>query len=361
MKRTICLLTLILVALSNLASAVPADARRSVWSPWLVTRQNVTREEFARAIESNDRKVLRVDAIEFARAWESMGIPAGQELRQVAAFIRSGDVGEMDCDQSINRFELARVNHQGKVDFNLARRGCYPGEKFLVWKGQTFVSLGCGNPMRERERPKVRQTAVAIPAPGPLPKGCPDVHTLKMNVWPSSALNFPGVQQAIAAAEAAKVPDFRNESRMSRHLGGELRAEAGRNPNFQRSSTPHLFRMSLIRVDQNDRVIAEQPLGDYEVTGLREFKFTREQLSWDAIRIVDLREEMRSPVFHSISSLREARFYNTSLFRGLPMGEWSTNPTPDCVMNVHAIEALAGNTPVTFGGAQAFPPAPGSY
>ena len=84
------------------------------------------------------------------------------------------------------------------------------------------------------------------------------------------------------------------------------------------------------------------------VTGLREFKFTRAQLAWDAIRILDLREEMVSPVFHPRSSLREIRFYNTRIFRNLEMGEWDTNPVPDCVMNVHAIEQKAENLPVGF-------------
>lgn len=351
-------LVLLYLVLGLLARA--AEGAEQGWSPWFVKKQNLSREQFARAIEINDRKILRVEAREFARIWGNMGLPVVEDPGQVAAFIRSGEVSEVSCasdPELIGRLHLARVNTRtNAVDFNLVRRACYPGEKFLAWKGQIFVSLGCGNPAQERGKQRPTPAAVPVlpsPVVGVVSPGCPEIYTLKINVWPSAALKFPGVEQAIAAAESSKDDEgFRDASRLSRKLGGALRAEAARNPAFQRSATSRLFRISLIRVDQSDRVTAEQPLGDHLVTGLREFKFTRAQLQWDAIRILDLREEMRSPVFHSKTSLREIRFFNTRVFRNLTMGEWDTNPVPDCVMNVHAIEALEGNLPV------GFPPTP---
>jgi len=324
------------------------------WSPWFVKKGNLSREQFARAIEANDQKILRVSAKEFAEVWGNQGLPVPPDLAGAATFLRSSEVSEVPCtSELINQLHLARVNTRtGVVDFNYVRLGCYAGEKFLAWKGQVFVSLGCGNPAQERKQVTEvppRQLLPTPPVAGTVPPDCPEVYTLKVNVWSPVALKFPGVEQAIAAAESSKDDEgFRDASRLSRKLGGALRAEAARNSSFQRSATPRLFRMSLIRVDKDDRVLAEQPLGDYMVTGLREFKFTRAQLAWDAIRILDLREEMVSPVFHPRSSLREIRFYNTRIFRNLEMGEWDTNPVPDCVMNVHAIEQKAENLPVGF-------------
>jgi hypothetical protein len=306
----------------------------------------------------NDRGKLRVNAHEYSKVWGNIGLPVPQDLASLAAFIRSGEVTEKSCDQRlIERLHLARVNFTtGEIQFNIARRGCYPGEKFLAFRGKVFVSLGCGNPAQERKQDvsvSGPQPVMVTSAPTPSAK-CPDIYTLKVNVWPATAVSFPGVAQAVAAAEAATGAGFHDGSRLSR-LGKLLREESARNPDFQRSTIPRLFRISLIRVDQNDQVVAEQPLGDHMVTGLREFKFTPQQLAWDAIRVVDVREEMISPVFHSLSSLREIRFYNTRVFRGLAKGEWDTNPVPDCVMNVHAMEQSAENLPVMMGGVQALP------
>src|SRR3990167_9818789 len=45
------------------------------WSPWFVKKGNLSREQFARAIEANDQKILRVSAKEFAEVWGNQGLP----------------------------------------------------------------------------------------------------------------------------------------------------------------------------------------------------------------------------------------------------------------------------------------------
>lgn len=149
----------------------------------------------------------------------------------------------------------------------------------------------------------------------------------------------------MSAAEVSRT--MWDSGRVSRKYGGELRKRAESDSNFQRSQTERLVRISLINVDKHDRILKEEVIGDYGVTGLRAFKFTRAQLEWSAIRFIDLREETASPALHSLTSLRELRFYNTPLFQGLPMGEWSTNSVEDCIMNVHFIEEVDGNRAVT--------------
>lgn len=318
-----------------------AGKRTTAWSPWFIKKQNLSREQFARAIETEDRNILRVRAKEYARMWGNLGLPVTEDPREIATFLRSAKVTEVQCtSQVIKALYLARVDERsGETDFNYVRNYCYTGETFLAYEGTIFVSLGCGNPARERVAPR------PMPVAAPASPSCPHVYTLKANVWPPQAQRHPGVAQAMSAAEVSRT--MWDSGRVSRKYGGELRKRAESDSNFQRSQTERLVRISLINVDKHDRILKEEVIGDYGVTGLRAFKFTRAQLEWSAIRFIDLREETASPALHSLTSLRELRFYNTPLFQGLPMGEWSTNSVEDCIMNVHFIEEVDGNRAVT--------------
>lgn len=151
-----------------LLSTVYAATDDPDWTPWYAKRQNLTREQFVRAIETNDRTLLRVDAREFARVWGLEDLPVTEDLVQVARFLRGDEVQDVPCTPALlKKVTLGAVNvRTGATRFTLHREACYAGERLLLWRGVPFVSLGCGNPGRAREP---RLTPLPLPPVPSLP------------------------------------------------------------------------------------------------------------------------------------------------------------------------------------------------
>lgn len=179
---------------------------------------------------------------------------------------------------------------------------------------------------------------VILAAPsGPI-GACPDVYTLKVDVWRHEALKLPGVERTQAQEELAE--KFVGGPHVSRMHGRQIR-EAYAAGRAARSDVPRKFRVSLIMTPEarggEPTITSEQVTGDVTVTGLRELRFTRAQLNeWDAIRVIAIDGDVVSPPRYHRTGLHEIRFFNH-----LPntiLGEWDGNPVPDCVMNEHWIE-----------------------
>jgi hypothetical protein len=127
------------------------------WSPWYTKRQNLTRAEFIEAIRTNDRRLLRVEASEYFRAWGMDDIPVTEVPQQVITFLQSSEVQDVPCTPALLRkVTLAAVNiRTGATRYTLNREVCYAGERLLLWREVPIVSLGCGNVGRAKERRRV--------------------------------------------------------------------------------------------------------------------------------------------------------------------------------------------------------------
>ncbi|MDP2651749.1 MAG: hypothetical protein Q8O94_01290 [bacterium] len=173
---------------------------------------------------------------------------------------------------------------------------------------------------------------------------CPDVYTLKVNVWEHKAIALSGVEKTHRKEELAKKElkeRFVGVPHVSRTHGGQFR-KAYANGKIKRSAVAHNFRVSLIMTPESQggesRISSEEILGDITVTGLRELQFTRKQLEkWDAIRVVPIEPTgIYSPPRSNLTGVHGMRFFNH--LPGKKLGEWENNPVPDCIMNEHWIE-----------------------
>ncbi|MBI5405935.1 hypothetical protein HY972_02770 [Candidatus Kaiserbacteria bacterium] len=167
---------------------------------------------------------------------------------------------------------------------------------------------------------------------------CPDVYTLKVNVWERKAFNLPGVERTAAKEELEE--KFVGASHVSRMHGGQFR-KAYAAGEIARSATTRVFRVSFIMTPEvrgeAPAVTEEHVLGDVPITGLHELQFSRAQLeTWDAIRVVSINDDVVSPPRYHQTGLHELRFFNR--LPGTTLGEWDSNPVPDCIMNEHWIE-----------------------
>ena len=172
---------------------------------------------------------------------------------------------------------------------------------------------------------------------GPLGQ-CPDVYMLKINVWERKALYLPGVE-ATNAKEEFGTRMFADEKVSRKH--GEQFRDAYKHGELKRSAVERAFRVSFIMTPEAQggpsKITREEPFLDIAVTGLRELKFTRAQLEeWDAIRVVAVNGDVRSPPAFNGTGLKEIRYFNH--LPGKKLGEWENNLVPDCVMNEHWIE-----------------------
>ncbi len=173
----------------------------------------------------------------------------------------------------------------------------------------------------------------------PITGVCPDVYTLKVNVWNHSALTLPGVERTQAEEELEE--RFAGTPHVSRTHGGQFR-RAYAAGELKRSAVSHIFQVSLIMTPEATggapTITSEKIIGDVSVIGLRELQFTRKQLeTWDAIRLVPITDGgIVSPPRYHITGLHELRFFNH--LPGTKLGEWDANPVPDCIMNEHWIE-----------------------
>jgi len=178
----------------------------------------------------------------------------------------------------------------------------------------------------------------------PIIASCPDIYTLKVNVWQHGAIALNGVERTHAKEELAKKEieeRFVGVPHVSRTHGGQFR-KAYANGDLRRSTTAHNFRVSLIMTPESQGgasiITSEQIVDDITVIGLSELTFTRGQLEqWDAIRLVPIKNSgILSPPRSGITGLHELRFFNH--LPGKKLGEWENNPVPDCIMNEHWIE-----------------------
>jgi hypothetical protein len=178
----------------------------------------------------------------------------------------------------------------------------------------------------------------AAPVLPPVLGSCPDVYTLRVNVWQRPALALRGVERTHAREELEQ--RFTYVPHVSREHGAQFR-KAYAAGEVARSGTSRVFRVSLIMTPEAQggapSITAEEVIGDMSITGLRELKFTRAQLvKWDAIRVIATAGDVLSPPLYHVTGLHELRFFNH-----LPrttLGEWDNNPVPDCIMNEHWIE-----------------------
>ncbi|MBI4086383.1 hypothetical protein HY416_00155 [Candidatus Kaiserbacteria bacterium] len=171
------------------------------WRPWFVKKVPQSREAFARAIETDDRTMLRVPAGLFAATWggRGMDLPVGPDPASWGSFLRSSEVTEVACTPELLRtLFLARVRPDiGEVDFALEREACLPGEMFLAWRGTPFVSLGCGNPVRLRvprppASPAVPPTTTVVVPPHPPPP--PVAECVELHSFYRGKVVFPTIE-----------------------------------------------------------------------------------------------------------------------------------------------------------------------
>lgn len=212
-----------------------------------------------------------------------------------------------------------------------------------VYDGKTYqlyLPLVCGNwSWAYGEPPRVVERKSPLQLE-PIVGACPDVYTLKVNVWKYEALSLEGVERTHAGEELEE--KFAYVPHVSREHGAQFR-RAYKNGMIGRSKTPHAFRVSLIMTPEArggaPDIAKESILGDISVTGLYELRFTKAQLEqWDAIRLVPIADGgIVSPPRYHLTGLHELRFFNH-----LPrtqLGEWDANPVPDCIMNAHFVES----------------------
>ena len=195
-------------------------------------------------------------------------------------------------------------------------------------------------------------TVETVPAPlppaptvfAPIPGACPDVYTLKVNVWERLAASLQGVGRDIDVEQRMAQEElqerFVGTPHVSRTHGAQFR-KAHAAGKIRWATDPHVFRVSLIMTPEahggSPEITKEEVLGDITVKGLYELSFTKAELEkWDAIRLVSVDGEVISPPRYNHTGFHEMRFFNHLL--GTTLGEWDANPVPDCVMNEHWIE-----------------------
>lgn len=194
----------------------------------------------------------------------------------------------------------------------------------------------------------VPASSVAAPAKPselkPIAGSCPNRYHLKVYVYPWKAMSFPGVAQTAAKEELEEnfvhgVSDPQHVSRT--HYTQLQRALAS--GDLQYSPTPHVFRVSLIMTPESageqPAITKEEVLGDITVKDYYyEVPLTLAQIKeWDAIRLVPVGDDdfASPPRYHKVG-FHEIRFFNR--LPGTKLGEWDSNPDPDCTMGVLFIE-----------------------
>lgn len=318
------------------AVAGTATAHGFRWEHFGVDPYATLREEAMRTRES---------------AFRALGLPEPVVVQLMAATLQPGEKTRINVgDQLDAMLSKGGVVHRNvTVAFAAPVRGmeyAAPAEKWQVtWEGRTYTAL----------LPEICNNWSAIvgpPSKAPLPVApaspqqpivaiigsCPDVYTLKVNVWTHPALYLPGVERTHAREELEE--RFAYVPHVSREHGAQLR-KAYAAGQAARSATGRTFRVSLIMTPEAQggapTITKEQVIGDVTVTGLKELQFKRTTLEqWDAIRVVANEGDVTSPPRYHGTGLHELRFFNR-----LPrttLGEWDGNPVPDCIMNEHWIE-----------------------
>jgi len=330
---------LLLLATIAALTAVPAHAAESQfkWQHFGTDPYATSREEAMRTRESAFKKlglpadVVSILMIATDKPGEKVSLNVGDKL---GAMLSKGGVVHRNV---IVAFVKPPIS--GKMEY------AAPAEKWQVtFEGGVFTVIlpeVCNNwslisvsllrlPQISLKSPPVARPAILT---------CPDVYTLKVNVWESRAMSLSGVERTHAQEELQE--KFVDVQHVSRTHGGQFR-KAYAAGEIKRSATTHGFRVSLIMTPEAKggapTITAEEVVEDVSIMGLRELRFTRAQIEkWDAIRLVPTEDgDILSPPRYHLSGFHELRFFNH--LPGTKLGEWDSNPVPDCLMNEHWIE-----------------------
>lgn len=171
-------------------------------SPWLLYKGPISRMDFARAIEMDNRRVIRIPAEKFVEVWGLSGLPLlpGNPV-QWGMFLREdSEVTEIPCREWFLRgFYVARLLPGGRMDLDWGRETCLPGEIFLAWRGVPFVSLGCGNPVRLRmPRPPAGPPTTTVVVPPPAPPQPPVAECVELVPFYRGRVVFPTIEDRAA-------------------------------------------------------------------------------------------------------------------------------------------------------------------
>lgn len=172
--------------------------------------------------------------------------------------------------------------------------------------------------------PKLQKVIVrSLP---PVLGSCPDVLTLKVNVWKSAAMNLPGV--AKTHAQESIQEKYGGAPHVSRTHGKQFREANAKDPLW--STTPHGFRVSVIMTPEaqggEPTITREEVIGDVTVVGMSELRFKQAELKkWDAVRLVPTEDSgILSPPRSNKTGFHELRF---------PFTDWGKV----CISNGHII------------------------
>ena len=333
MKRFITMLAFVLAALANTAHA------EFKWEHPGADPYAVSKEEAMRTRES---------------AFQKLGFPAPVVALLMEATKKPGEQVKLAMGERLTTM-LSRggiAHHDVVIAWKSPIRGTEfvaPAEKWQVtFDGKVFTGFlfdVCNN-WSAIIGPA---STAAVPPPQPLPiiGSCPDVYTLKVNVWTHPALGLPGVERTHAGEELQE--RFAYVPHVSREHGAQLR-KAYAAGQAARSAQPRAFRVSLIMTPEAQGgapiITKEQVVEDVTIAGLKELQFKRTTLEqWDAIRVVAKDGDVTSPPRYHGTGLHELRFFNhlPDDQHGLTQdvqGEWAKkyNPVADCILNEHWIE-----------------------
>ena len=331
------------IPIAVLAESAPVETEESTtsdtkWYPWFTLNKNgFTRNQLAEVLKQPKWEYFRkgITPAVLAREIGNRGIPAPQDEKDFLSWIgRSPRIKEISCTADLlSTHFVSRTTLDGdRFDHMWSRPSCAENEKFLAYEHgdgsiQPFLSLWCGNLLTAKGKPP---TTV-------LYGSCPEVYTLKVNIWPEEAVNLTSnIRRTINATSVdGTVGTFKNTDRVSRKYGGFLRKSAARGK-ISHDNIPSNVVVSFINEGFSNNIKKELHLGVTSVTGLRELRLKGEDVgNWDAIRLV-FSGGFISPVRYTRTGEQEIRFYRD---------EWKNNPVPDCIMNVHAIR---GPTVVDF-------------
>lgn len=334
---------LLLLATIVALSVAPVHAAESQfkWQHFGVDPYAVSRNEAMRTREDAFRKlglpqdVVSILMIATDKSGERISLNVGDKL---GAMLSKGGVVHRNVTVAFVKPPIS-----GKMEY------AAPAEKWQVtFAGGVFTVIlpeVCNNwsLISVSLLPLPRISLKSQPVAPPAILTCPDVYTLKVNVWERKAMTLSGVERTHAKEELEEkfVYGQHDPQHVSRMHGAQFR-KAYAAGDIKRSATIHGFRVSLIMTPEAKgdapTITAEEIVGDVQVMGLRELRFTRAELEkWDAIRLVPTEDgDILSPPRYHLSGFHELRFFNH--LPGTKLGEWDSNPVPDCLMNEHWIE-----------------------
>lgn len=196
MTRLIRLFSLVLVLTALAASTVAAQAL-----PF--TKMTVSQEEYAKAIEIDDRAVLNVPCDEIVMAMNEIFKFNLKDCKALASYFRRLNVHLCPVSQKTT---FARVLSSGDIDLRTFERNFKPRERCLYDNQlpKWIVSLTCGNPITGADLPAYTAAIVDVPqAEGAAsgPSASPQAPTVSRDDFEAAA------RRAAEAAEKAEAAE----------------------------------------------------------------------------------------------------------------------------------------------------------